>query len=55
MADRIEGIVRIAYDAGRVEPVRRYTPEERAAKIREIEEAAADRAELRVLLAKYPQ
>ena len=54
MADRIEGIGRIAYDSGRVEPVRCYTPEERAAKIREIEEAAADRAELRVLLAKYP-
>lgn len=54
MADRIEGIGRIAYDSGRVEPVRRYTPEERAAKIREIEQEAADRAELRALLAKYP-
>lgn len=54
MADRIEGIGRIAYDSGRVEPVRRYTPEERTAKIREIEQEAADRAELRALLAKYP-
>ena len=54
MADRIERIGRVSFDAGRVEPVRRYTPEERAEKIKEIEQAAADRAELRALLAKYP-
>ena len=54
MADRIERIGRVSFDAGRVEPVRRYTPEERAAKIREIEQEAADRAEIRALLAKYP-
>ena len=54
MADRIERIGRVSFDTGRVEPVRRYTPEERAAKIKEIEQAAADRAELRALLAKYP-
>lgn len=54
MADRIERIGRVTFDAGRVEPVRRYTPEELAEKIKEIEQAAADRAELRALLAKYP-
>lgn len=54
MADRIERIGRVSFDADRVEPVRRYTPEERAEKIKEIEQAAADRAELRALLAKYP-
>lgn len=54
MADRIERIGRVSFDAGRVEPVRRYTPEEWAEKIKEIEQAAADRAELRALLAKYP-
>lgn len=54
MADRIDRIGRVSFDAGRVEPVRRYTPEERAAKIKEIEQAATDRAELRALLAKYP-
>ena len=37
MADRIERIGRVSFDTGRVEPVRRYTPEERAAKIKEIE------------------
>lgn len=54
MADRIERIGRVSFDAGRWGPVRRYTPEERAEKIKEIEQAAADRAELRALLAKYP-
>ena len=47
-------IERVSYNAGRVERITRYTPEERAAKIREIEQVAADRAELRALLAKYP-
>lgn len=54
MADKIERIGRVSFDAGIVEPVHRYTPEERAEKIREIEQASADRAELRALLAKYP-
>ena len=54
MGDRIERIGRVSFNAGGIEPVRRYTPEERAAKIREIEQEAADRAELRALLAKYP-
>ena len=47
---RIERIERV----GRVERVTRYTPEERAAKIREIEQAATDRAEIRAYLAKFP-
>ena len=50
----IRRIERISYNSGRVERVTRYTPEERAAKIKEIEQAAADRAEIRALLAKYP-
>ena len=40
----IRRIERVSYNAGRVERVTRYTPEERAAKIREIEQSAADRA-----------
>ncbi len=50
----IRRIERISYNSGRVERVTRYTSEERAAKIKEIEQAAADRAEIRALLAKYP-
>lgn len=50
----IRRIERISYNSGRVERVTRYSPEERAAKIKEIEQAAADRAEIRALLAKYP-
>lgn len=50
MSDRIEGIQRIA----RVEPVRGYTLAERVAKLRQIEREAADRAEIREYLAKYP-
>ncbi len=50
----IRRIERISYNSGRVERVTRYTPEERAAKIKEIEQATADRAEIRALLAKYP-
>ena len=50
----IRRIERISYNSGRVERITRYTPEERAAKIKEIEQAAADRAEIRALLAKYP-
>lgn len=50
----IRRIERVSYNAGRVERVTRYTPEERAAKIREIEQAAADRAEIRAYLAKFP-
>lgn len=50
----IRRIERISYNSGRVERVTRYTPEDRAAKIKEIEQAAADRAEIRALLAKYP-
>ena len=50
----IERIERITYNAGRVERITGYTPEERAAKIREIEQAAADRAEIREYLAKFP-
>ena len=40
----IRRIERVSYNAGSVERVTRYSPEERAAKIREIEQAAADRA-----------
>ena len=54
MKTGIQRIGRISSNADRVEPVRRYTPEERAEKIKEINEAANDRAELRALLAKYP-
>lgn len=54
MADRIKRIGRASFDTGRIEPVCRYTPEERAAKIKEIEQAAVDRAELIALLAEYP-
>lgn len=50
MVDRIERIGKVSF----VEPVHRYTPEERAEKIREIEQTAAERAELRALLSKYP-
>ena len=50
----IRRIERVSYNEGRVERVTRYTPEERAAKIREIEQAAADRAEIRAYLAKFP-
>lgn len=50
----IKRIGRLTYDFCMVERVTRYTPEERAAKIKEIEQAAADRAEIRALLAKYP-
>lgn len=44
----IRRIERISYNSGRIER------EERAAKIKEIEQAAVDRAEIRALLAKYP-
>lgn len=54
MADRIERIGRISYNTGRVEPVRPYTPEECAAKIQEIEQAAKEREEIRAYLAKFP-
>lgn len=50
----IKRIGRLTHDFCMVERVTRYTPEERAAKIKEIEQAAADRAEIRALLAKYP-
>ncbi len=50
----IRRIERISYNAGRVERVTCYTPEERAAKIREIEQTAADRAEIRAYLANFP-
>ena len=50
----IKRIGRLTHDFCMVERVTRYTPEERAAKIEEIEQAAADRAEIRALLAKYP-
>lgn len=54
MADRIRRIERVSLNSGRVAPVRSYTLEEYAKKIREIELAAADRAEIRAYLAKYP-
>ena len=50
----IERIERVSYNAGRVERVTRYTPKERAAKIREIDQASAERAEIRTYLAKFP-
>lgn len=50
----IRRIERISYNSGRVEPVTNYTPEERATKIIEIKQAAADRAEIRAYLAKFP-
>ena len=50
----IKRIGRLTHDFCMVERVTRYTPEERVAKIKEIEQAAADRAEIRALLAKYP-
>ena len=54
MEDRIESIGRISYNAGRIEPVRGYTKKEIAAKLKIIEQENADRAEIRALLAKYP-
>ena len=50
----IRRIERISYNSGRVERVTNYTPEERAAKIKEIALAEADRAEIREYLAKFP-
>ena len=53
MEDRIEGISRISRVTG-VEGIRNYTPAEWAEKIKEIEKAAAERAEIRAYLAKFP-
>ena len=39
----IRRIERVSYNAGRVERVTRYTPEERAAKIREIEQELSEK------------
>lgn len=50
----IRRIGRVAYNSGRVERVTNYTPEELAAKIKEIEQAAAEGAEIRAYLAKFP-
>ena len=50
----IHRIERVAYTSGRVERVTNYTVEERVAKLKEIEQAAADRAEIRDYLAKFP-
>jgi hypothetical protein len=52
--DEIHRIERISYNSGRVERITRYTPEKRAAKIKEIALAEADRAEIREYLAKFP-
>ena len=51
---KIGRIERFSYSSRRVERITRYTPEERAAKIKEIEQAVADRAEIREYLAKFP-
>ena len=53
MADRINRIGRFS-SVSRTAPVRRYTPAERAAKVREIEQAAAEREEIAAYLAKFP-
>ena len=52
--DKIGRIERLTYNSGKVERVTRYSPEKRAAKIKEIEQAAADRAEVYAYLAKFP-
>lgn len=54
MADKIGKIRGVAYSSSRVEPVRNYSPQERAEKLSEIDRAAADRAEIREILARYP-
>lgn len=54
MADKIGKIRKVAYSSSRVEPIRNYSPQERAEKLREIDRAAADRAEIREILARYP-
>ena len=50
----IRRIGRVAYNSGMVAQVTNYSPEERATKIKEIEQAAAERAEIRAYLAKFP-
>ncbi len=50
----IHRIERVSYTTGRVERVTNYSPEVRVAKLKEIEQAAADRAEIRDYLAKFP-
>lgn len=58
MADRIEGIRGVSYNAPRIEPVRGYTDAERKAKIEAVEKESQERMELlaekRAYLAKYP-
>lgn len=54
MTDKIGGIRRVSFTSGRVEKVRNYTAKERAEKLKEIDRAAAERAEVREYLSRYP-